>query len=161
MGLQAKPNGIIYENRIVRDRTQVVQQNQQKAIELFDVPESDNLTNNTRVTTKQKFPLSKEDESYMVQCLGKHGTNYTKMFRDTKINYLQHTEDKLRKLGSRFLLLQPNQRRYGTSDTTMINTTNTTSTKNKISNNNNNHDNDTMSVLPEKVQQLINAQKSS
>jgi hypothetical protein len=40
----------------------------------------------------------------------KYGTNYIKMFRDTKINYLQHTCDKLEAIGTKFLTLQPHQR---------------------------------------------------
>jgi hypothetical protein len=31
------------------------------------------------------------------------------MFRDTKVNYLQHTQAKLQKMAARFLLLEPDQ----------------------------------------------------
>jgi Ribosome biogenesis protein Nop16 len=74
-------------------------------IELFDVPDSDAPSRRCR------FPLDEEEERYMVKCIAKWGDNYTRMFRDLKVNPMQHTEDKLRKLGSRFLLLSPDQRR--------------------------------------------------
>eukprot|EP00977_Amphora_coffeiformis_P018575 scaffold6594_cov162-Amphora_coffeaeformis.AAC.4 len=74
-------------------------------IELFDVPDSDRPSRQTR------FPLTKEEEEYMAKCMAKHGDNYKAMFRDIKINNMQHTEDKLRKMGARFLLLNETQRR--------------------------------------------------
>jgi Ribosome biogenesis protein Nop16 len=74
-------------------------------IELFDVPDSD------APSRRSRFPLDEEEERYMVKCMTKWGDNYTRMFRDLKVNPMQHTEDKLRKLGSRFLLLSPDQRR--------------------------------------------------
>lgn len=74
-------------------------------IQLFDVPESDAPSLRTR------FPLTEEDEVYIAHCMSIHGDNYTRMFRDIKVNKMQHTEEKLRKLGSRFLLLTPEQRR--------------------------------------------------
>ena len=47
----------------------------------------------------------------MILCFTKHGNDYLKMFRDTKgVNRMQYTEGKLRKLGSRFLLLEDDQR---------------------------------------------------
>lgn len=73
-------------------------------IELFDVPESDAPSRRT------KFPLDPEEEVYISKCLQKWGDNYTRMFRDLKVNTMQHTEEKLRKLGARFLLLSPDQR---------------------------------------------------
>lgn len=75
-------------------------------IELFDVPDSDRPSRQTR------FPLTKEEEEYMVKCMAKHGDNYTAMFRDIKTNNMQHTENKLRKMGARFLLLTETQRRF-------------------------------------------------
>ena len=73
-------------------------------IELFDVPESD------KPSWRSRFPLTLEEEQYMAMCMEKYGDDYTRMFRDTKVNIMQHTEHKLRKLGSRFLLLSPEQR---------------------------------------------------
>jgi Ribosome biogenesis protein Nop16 len=59
---------------------------------------------------QQRIPLNKDDEKYMIHCMSRYGVDYKKMFRDTKINYMQHTEEKLQKLGNRFLRLQSNQR---------------------------------------------------
>ena len=78
-------------------------------IELFDIPESDKPSRRTR------FPLEKEEETYIARCMEKWGFDYKRMFRDTKrgvgVNENQYTEDVLRKMGSRFLLLSPEQRR--------------------------------------------------
>lgn len=74
-------------------------------IELFDVPESD------QPSRKERYPLNAEEEEYIAKCLEKYGDDYQAMFRDTKTNYLQHTEHKLKKLGARFLLLNAEQRR--------------------------------------------------
>ena len=79
--------------------------NKTHVIELFDVPDSDRPSRQTR------FPLTKEEEEYMAKCMAKHGDNYKAMFRDIKTNNMQHTEDRLRKMGARFLLLTETQRR--------------------------------------------------
>lgn len=47
----------------------------------------------------------------MAKCLQKYGDDYPSMFRDITINDYQYTEDKLRKLGTRFLSLDPERRR--------------------------------------------------
>jgi Ribosome biogenesis protein Nop16 len=78
-------------------------------VELFDVPDSDGLTHRRRGT--RLFPMDIDDEKYVVKCMGKYGDDYTRMFRDIKINIMQHTEEKLRKLCTRYLLLTPEQRR--------------------------------------------------
>lgn len=83
-------------------------------IELFDVPDSDGLCRDSNKV--KQFPLSLDDEQYMIHCMKRHGTDFVKMFRDIKINYLQHTEEKLRKLGSRYILLSPEQRRVSYID---------------------------------------------
>ena len=43
--------------------------------------------------------------------MSKHGLAYDRMFRDIKLNYMQHTETQLRKMGARFLLLSDDQRK--------------------------------------------------
>lgn len=73
-------------------------------VDLYDVPESD-------VPKIKAFPLDKSEEEYIVKCMTKHGTDYKAMFRDIKTNSLQHTEAKLQKMGARYLLLTPEQRR--------------------------------------------------
>jgi Ribosome biogenesis protein Nop16 len=78
-------------------------------VELFDVPDSDGLTHRRRGT--RLFPMDIEDEKYVVKCMNKYGDDYTHMFRDIKVNNMQHTEEKLRKLCTRYLLLTPEKRR--------------------------------------------------
>lgn len=79
---------------------------QSTIIELYDVPDSDEVPSRRR----SKFPLTAEEENYIAVGLRKWGDDYTRMFRDLKANPMQHTEEKLRKLGSRYLLLAPDQR---------------------------------------------------
>ena len=74
-------------------------------IELYDVPDSDTLE-----ARKQKRPQSAEDQKYIARLLAKHGDDFTAMFRDIKVNNMQHTETQLRKMASRFLLLDEEQR---------------------------------------------------
>lgn len=78
-------------------------------VELFDVPDSDGLTRRSR--GPRLFPMDLDDEKYVVKCMEKYGDDYTRMFRDIKVNNMQHTEEKLRKLCTRYLLLTPEQRR--------------------------------------------------
>jgi hypothetical protein len=59
---------------------------------------------------QQRCRMNKEDQTYIVTCLTKYGDDYAKAFRDIKVNYMQHTETQLRKLGARFLLLNQEQR---------------------------------------------------
>ena len=73
-------------------------------VQLFDVPKSDNLNK------KERLPLEADDQKYIARCMAKHGQNYSKMFYDLKVNRMQHTEHKLRTMGSRFLLLEKHQR---------------------------------------------------
>ena len=72
----------------------------------FDVPDSDPTT-----SYKARHPLTKDEEEYIAKCMAKHGDDFGKIFRDIKVNNLQHTETKLRKLGARYLLLTEEQRR--------------------------------------------------
>ena len=78
-------------------------QPKQTVIELYDVPDSDSLK-------KKKRPQSAEDQKYTCRLLEKHGNDYTAMFRDIKVNKMQYTEQQLRKMASRFLLLDEEQR---------------------------------------------------
>lgn len=110
LGLLAHPNKA-ESSTAITSRTKVESTAQAAGvIELFDVPESDEPSRRSR------FPLDKEEEEYIAKCLEKWGDNYTRMFRDIKVNKLQHTEDKLRKMGSRFLLLSSDQRRLEVSE---------------------------------------------
>jgi hypothetical protein len=78
-------------------------------IELFDVPDSDRRK-------QRQFPLEEDEEEYIARCMGRHGADYAAMFRDIRTNRMQHTEAKLRKLGARYLLLTPEQRRVEVPD---------------------------------------------
>ena len=80
-----------------------------KAIELFDIPDSDVIPKQT--LAQRMLPVSIENQKYMAQCFAKHGDDYHKMSRDIKKNNMQYTENQLRKLGARFLLLSEDERR--------------------------------------------------
>lgn len=107
MGLLARPNQLQSDTTTDKNSAGPTKSH---VIELFDVPDSD------RPSRQQRFPLTEEEEAYMARCMKKHGDNYTKMFRDVKTNNMQHTEEKLRKMGARFLLLTPEQRRIPVPD---------------------------------------------
>ena len=98
MGLVAQPNS--------SSKTTPTDPNAPNVIELFDIPDSD-----ARPSYRTRFPLDKDEEEYIAKCMSKHGDDYQAMFRDIKVNQMQHTEQQLRKLGARFLLLTAEQRR--------------------------------------------------
>ena len=98
MGLCAKPNDLHASKKKYNLPTNV--------IELFDVPESDDLTSKP----KRVMPLGEAQQTYIAKCLEKHGENYRQMFMDIKVNDMHHTESQLRKLASRFFLLDSSQR---------------------------------------------------
>ena len=83
-------------------------ENGEKAVQLFDVPKSDDMK-----PKREKLPLNVDEQKYIAKCLSKHGDNYKKMAFDLKVNKMQHTEHILRKMGSRFLLLEDHQRLDG------------------------------------------------
>ena len=106
LGLSSAPNAD------VNSRGQKVQNASPKdgtsfpTIELYDIPESD--------SQKQKWtnmPMSEDNQKYIIRCFEKYGDDYKKMSRDIKLNDMQHTENKLRKMGARFLLLSESQRK--------------------------------------------------
>eukprot|EP00339_Tiarina_fusa_P023910 CAMPEP_0117035992 /NCGR_PEP_ID=MMETSP0472-20121206/25525_1 /TAXON_ID=693140 ORGANISM="Tiarina fusus, Strain LIS" /NCGR_SAMPLE_ID=MMETSP0472 /ASSEMBLY_ACC=CAM_ASM_000603 /LENGTH=175 /DNA_ID=CAMNT_0004745621 /DNA_START=67 /DNA_END=594 /DNA_ORIENTATION=- len=76
-------------------------------VELFNIPDSDELR---LQKAAKRIPLKVEDQKYIVKCLKRHGQDFGKIFRDTKVNYMQYTETQLTKMGARFLLLTPEQR---------------------------------------------------
>eukprot|EP00934_Nitzschia_sp_Nitz4_P005594 Nitzschia sp. Nitz4//scaffold331_size19140//10591//13853//NITZ4_008734-RA/size19140-processed-gene-0.38-mRNA-1//-1//CDS//3329548182//5584//frame0 len=98
MGLVGLPNDDIHR---ANDR---VKSEEGTAIQLFDIPESDSLAK------KKRHPMSADDQKYIVKCMSKYGEDYSKMFRDIKLNNMQHTEAQLRKMGARYLLLSPDER---------------------------------------------------
>ena len=108
MGLAATPNHKLERNA---EETVASPPPRSQVIELFDVPQS-----NDGPSFAQRFPLSLEDEKYMGTCMQVHGDDYLNMFRDTKVNTMQYTEAKLRKLGSKYLALSADQRRVPVPD---------------------------------------------
>jgi Ribosome biogenesis protein Nop16 len=78
-------------------------------IEVFDIPK-DNSTTTTTLSRRQKHPLTVDEEAYVINGMKKYNDDFIKFFRDTKVNYLQHTEEKINKLCSRFISLQNEQR---------------------------------------------------
>jgi hypothetical protein len=96
MGLAFDPN---------TTSTKSVKASKAHVVQLFDIPESD------KPSRRSQFPLTEEEEIYIAKAMSKHGDDYNKMFYDLKANPMQHTRDKLTKLGARYLLLSPHQRR--------------------------------------------------
>ncbi len=96
-----------------KDHSLYTKSNSKKAIELFDVPESDSMNGITMLPGKtfaqRKLPVSIEDQKYIRKCLVKHGDDYHAMMRDIKTNDMQYTESKLKKMAARFYLLAKDQ----------------------------------------------------
>jgi hypothetical protein len=113
MGLVAEPNQLNRNPPAAGhhqgDSDQQHQTKKDVVIALFDIPDSDQMGGNKK-GSKQRLPLNKDEQQYIAKCMAKHGEDYPKMFRDIKLNNMQHTEEKLRKMGARFLLLDPQQR---------------------------------------------------
>merc|ERR1712226_951203 len=101
MGLQSLP-GKIHETHCTGEN--VASKGTTSVIELFDVPDSDQLDE------PKKHPMAMADQQYIAQCLAKHGDDYNRIFMDIKTNDMQYTETQLRKMGGRFLLLDADQR---------------------------------------------------
>jgi hypothetical protein len=90
-------------NQLVSNKRYLPGCKEKNPLELFDVPDSDAPTSETSLTEGRK-------KNTLVKCMAKWGPIQS-MFRDIKTNKMQHTEVQLRKMGARFLLLSPDQRR--------------------------------------------------
>jgi hypothetical protein len=90
-----------------------------KAIELFDVP-ADGIMPENRKNRIGRLPLSIQDQKYIVRLLEKYGVNYVKMFRDIRINNMQHSEAQLKKMASKFYNLTDEQRRVSVSEKVLV-----------------------------------------
>jgi hypothetical protein len=101
MGLLARPNDDA-KNVAVAQRLKAADVD---IVELFDIPNSDELREQKR---QRRCPLNQEEQKYIAKCMSKYGEDYGKAF--WKLNYMQHTETQLRKMGARFLLLNEEQR---------------------------------------------------
>ena len=124
MGLQSEVNSAI-DCRAAFALSHVGVVSERKAIELFDIPESDimmRIDNNNdtgnNITTlpgktfaQRKLPVSIEEQKYIHKCLEVHGNDYKSMMRDIKTNDMQHTDVKLKKMAARFYLLTKDQLR--------------------------------------------------
>ena len=85
-----------------------------KAIELYDIPDSDTLPKSG--LSLRMLPVSIENQEYIIKLFKKYGADYGKMARDIKLNNMQHNTNQLKKIGSRFLLLDENQIRVDIPD---------------------------------------------
>lgn len=103
LGLATQPNGDSAQ------RGNAVPISKASAVELFDVPDSDVIPKKTK--SQSMLPVSIEDQKYMVKLLERYGDDFEKMARDIKRNNMQHSSHKLRKMGARLLLLNPDQLR--------------------------------------------------
>ncbi|CAJ1935039.1 unnamed protein product [Cylindrotheca closterium] len=101
LGLLAKPNQDV---KRPNEQQGYDPSNTPSLVELFDIPDSDSMK------VRKEYPMEEDDQKYIAKCMKKYGTDYGKMFRDHKINKMQHTETVLRKMGARFLLLSAEQR---------------------------------------------------
>lgn len=115
MGLQSAVNSSI-DARITIARAKdpnSCEPDGRKAVELFDIPDSDKMNDITMLPGKtfkqRKLPVSLDDQKYIRKCLAKHGDDYHTMMRDIKTNDMQYTESKLKKMSSRFYLLTEEQ----------------------------------------------------
>lgn len=85
-----------------------------KAIELFDIPKTNNNTNGItklegKTYAQTLLPVSIEDQKYIRKCLAKHGDDYKRMMRDIKTNDMQHTQSKLKNMAEKFYQLTKDQ----------------------------------------------------
>lgn len=120
LGLQTAVNSsidarvaIALQSAQERNPSLATKSNSKKAIELFDIPESDNMNGIMMLPGKtfaqRKLPVSVEDQKYIRKCLARHGDDYYAMMRDIKTNDMQYTETKLKKMAARFFLLTRDQ----------------------------------------------------
>mmetsp|Transcript_10756 Transcript_10756/g.23850 ORF Transcript_10756/g.23850 Transcript_10756/m.23850 type:complete len:194 (+) Transcript_10756:122-703(+) len=113
MGLQTAVNSSIDARVAISLAKEEVKPDEKKAIELFDIPDSDNMNEITMLPGKtfaqRKLPVSIEDQKYIRRCLAKHGDDYSAIMRDIKTNDMQYTKPKLKKMAARFYLLTEEQ----------------------------------------------------
>lgn len=113
MGLQTSVNSSIDARAAISLAQEKIEPDGNKAIELFDIPDSDKMNDITMLPGKtfaqRKLPVSIEDQKYIRKCLAIHGDDYRAMMRDIKTNDMQHTVPKLKKMAARFYLLTEEQ----------------------------------------------------
>jgi len=105
--------------------TTTADSNKVSAIELFNIPESDVIPAQTK--RLRMLPVSVEDQQFIIKCIHKYGVGssedddendetFQKMACDIKVNDMQHTKNKLKKMVARFMLLEESQLRVEVSD---------------------------------------------
>lgn len=113
MGLQTAVNSSIDARTSISLANEEVTPDETKAVELFDIPDSDKINGITMLPGKtfaqRKLPVSIEDQKYIRKCLAKHGDDYSAIMRDIKTNDMQYTKPKLKKMAARFYLLTEEQ----------------------------------------------------
>lgn len=118
MGLQTEVNSSIDARaNFALANMKTDEKTKNAAIELFDIPQSDVMNENSitmlpgKTFAQRKLPVSIEDQKYIRKCLDKHGDDYLSMMRDIVTNDMQYTEAKLKKMAARFYLLSQEQLR--------------------------------------------------
>lgn len=104
LGLESQVNGEVAQ------RGNAIPASSASAVELFDIPESDNVIPK-KTKSLSMLPVSVEDQKYIVKLMERYGDDYERMARDIKRNNMQHSSHRLKKMGSRFLLLSEGQLR--------------------------------------------------
>ena len=100
MGLKSNINAEV-NSRGIEDDIKSNKVEAPSAIELFDVP-IDRM--------KRETPITKDFQKYIAKCFDKHGDDYESMFRDIKLNNMQHTPTALMKMGKKFLSMKEEER---------------------------------------------------
>jgi nucleolar protein 16 len=109
MGLQAGVNSSIdkrAESAKEQWKTPEAKPDGSKAIELFDIPQTNSVNGITKLAGKT---YAIEDQKYIRKCLAKHGDDYKRMMRDIKTNDMQHTQSKLKNMAEKFYQLTKDQ----------------------------------------------------
>lgn len=100
MGLKSNINAEV-NSRGIEEATKSNKVEAPSAIELFDVPID---------RVKREAPITKEFQKYMAKCFDRYGDDYESMFRDIKLNNMQHTSTVLMKMGKKFLSMKDEER---------------------------------------------------
>lgn len=113
LGLKSEVNSTLDPRRASSSTSQAAPKpsSSARAVDLFDIPESDSMTIIPGKKFTSKLPLNPDEQKYIARCLAKHGDDFKKMARDMKLNDMQHTEAKMKKMAARFFLLTTEQLR--------------------------------------------------
>ena len=84
LGLVSQVNGEVAQ------RGNAIPASSASAVELFDIPESDNVIPK-KTKSLSMLPVSVEDQKYIVKLMERYGDDYERMARDIKRNNMQHS----------------------------------------------------------------------